>query len=167
MRIAIGNDRNGIQYNLKLPEHLEAMGHQEIDCGTNGDFPADYPIYGERVGRLVADGICDGGIVICATGIGICIAANKVKGIRAGLAYTDDVARLMKAYNDAKVIAFGQVFMTYEDVQKRTDFFLITEFGGYHPTRIQHISDIEEREPITQIPMMNTDNKHVRGGITA
>ena len=164
MRIAIGNDRNGIQYKQKLMHHLAAMGHQVFDCGTNEDFPADYPIYGERVGRMVTNGICDRGIVICATGIGICSAANKVKGIRAGLAYTDDVARLMGAHNDANVIAFGQDFMAYEDVQRRVDLFLETEFGGgYHQTRVQQIADIEEGKPITQTPIMNTDNKHVRG----
>lgn len=130
MRIAIGNDRNGMQYKQKLKAHLESMGYQVTDCGTNEDFPADYPIYGERVGRLVADGTCERGIVICATGIGICSSANKVRGIRAGLAYTDDVARLMRVHNDANVIAFGQDFMAYEDVQRRVDTFLSTEFGG-------------------------------------
>lgn len=164
MKIAIGNDRNGIQYKLKILEHLETLGYDVIDCGTNEDIPADYPVYGERVGRLVSDGVCDRGIVICATGIGICCAVNKVKGIRAGLAYTDDVARLMRVHNDANVIAFGQDFMVYEDVQKRVDIFLSTLFGGgYHQSRIAQISDIEKDKPIFQTPVMNTDNKHIRG----
>lgn len=164
MKIAIGNDRNGIQYKLKLKQHLESLGHQVVDCGTNEDFPADYPVHGERVGRLVVNGDCDRGIVICATGIGICIAADKVKGVRAGMAYEDDVARLMRVHNDANVIAFGQDYMAYEDVERRVDIFLTTDFAGsYHLTRIQQIIDIENDMPIEQTPIFNMENKHTKG----
>ena len=164
MKIAIGNDRNGIDYKRRLTAHLESHGHTVINCGTNEDFPADYPVHGERVGRLVASGECDRGIVICATGIGICMSADKVKGIRAGMAYNDDVARLMRVHNDANVVGFGQDFMTYEEVVKRTDIFLTTDFaGGYHCTRIQQIRDIEKNKPIAQTPIMNIDNKHTKG----
>lgn len=164
MRIAIGNDRNGIEYKNKLTTHLETLGHVVVNCGTDEDYPADYPVHGERVGKLVASTECDRGIVICATGIGICIAAGKVKGIRAGIAYADDVARLMRVHNDANVIGFGQDFMTYEEIEKRTDIFLKTDFaGGYHCTRVQQIIDIENDKPIQQTPIMNKDNKHMKG----
>lgn len=164
MRIAIGNDRNGIDYKIRLMEHLKCLGHIVINCGTDKNFPADYPVHGEMVGRLVSDGNCDRGIVICATGIGICLAAGKVKGVRAGIAYADDVARLMRSHNDANVIGFGQDFMLYEDVERRVDIFLQTEYaGGYHDTRIQQICDIEEGRPIKQTPIINLNNKHVRG----
>ena len=112
MRIAIGNDRNGMEYKNRLIIHLEALGHTVINCGTDENFPADYPVHGEKVGKLVANGECDRGIVICATGIGICIAAGKVKGTRVGIAYTDDVAKLMRSHNNANIIGFGQDFMT-------------------------------------------------------
>ncbi len=164
MKIAIGNDRNGIDYKNRLTKHIESLGHTVVNCGTDEDFPADYPVHGERVGRLVASGECDRGVVICATGIGICMSADKVKGVRAGMAYNDDVARLMRVHNDANVIGFGQDFMTYEEVEKRTDIFLTTDFaGGYHCTRIQQISDIEENKPIQQTPIMNKNNKHTKG----
>lgn len=164
MKIAIGNDRNGIDYKNRLTAHLQAMGHTVINCGTDEDFPADYPVHGERVGRLVASGECDRGIVICATGIGICMSADKVKGVRAGMAYNDDVARLMRKHNDANVVGFGQDFMTYDEVERRTDIFLETEFaGGYHCTRVQQIIDIEHDRPISQTPIMNKDNKHTKG----
>lgn len=164
MKIAIGNDRNGINYKNRLTEHLVSLGHIVVNCGTDEDFPADYPVHGERVGRLVASGECDCGIVICATGIGICLAAGKVNGIRAGIAYTDDVARLMRVHNNANVIGFGQDFMTYDEVERRVDIFLKTEFaGGYHETRIQQIRDIEENKPIHQTPVMNINNKHTKG----
>ena len=164
MKIAIGNDRNGIKYKNRLIDHLMLQGHTVINCGTDEDFPADYPVHGERVGRLVASGECDRGIVICATGIGICMSADKVKGVRAGMAYNDDVARLMRVHNDANVIGFGQDFMAYEEVERRTDIFLTTDFaGGYHSTRIQQIRDIEANNPISQTPIMNKDNKHTKG----
>ena len=162
MKIAIGNDRNGIDYKNRLRVHLESTGHTVINCGTDEDFPADYPVHGERVGRLVASGECDRGIVICATGIGICISADKVKGVRAGMAYNDDVARLMRVHNDANVIGFGQDFMTYEEVERRTDIFLSTDFaGGYHCTRVQQICDIENNKLIEQTPIINKNNKPV------
>ncbi len=164
MKIAIGNDRNGRDYKKRLIPHLESLGNMIFNCGTDEDFPADYPVHGEKVGRLVSNGECDRGIVICATGVGICLAANKVKGIRAGLAYSDDVTMLMRVHNDINVIAFGQDFMTYEDVERRVDIFLKTEFaGGYHKTRIQQIADIENGLTIKQTPIMNQDNKHIRG----
>lgn len=164
MKIAIGNDRNGIDYKNKLTEYLESLGHTVVNCGTDENFPADYPVHGERVGRLVASGECERGIVICATGIGICMAAGKVKGVRAGMAYNDDVARLMRVHNDANVVGFGQDFMTYEDVERRTNIFLTTSFaGGYHNTRIQQITDIENDKPIAQTPIMNKNNKHTKG----
>lgn len=164
MKIAIGNDRNGIDYKNRLTEHLKELGHEVINCGTDEDFPADYPIHGERVGELVASGKCARGIVICATGIGICLAAGKVKGIRAGMAYADDIARLMRTHNDANVIGFGQDFMTYEEVERRLDTFLITKYaGGYHDTRIQQIRDIEEGIPIHQTPIINKNNTHIKG----
>lgn len=164
MRIAIGNDRNGIDYKNRLTAHLESLGHSVENCGTDEDFPADYPVHGERVGRLVVSGVCDRGIVICATGIGICMSADKVRGVRAGMAYNDDVARLMRVHNDANVIAFGQDYMSYEEVERRTDIFLTTEFaGGYHCTRINQIRDIEQDKPIAQTPIINKNNKHTKG----
>lgn len=164
MKIAIGNDRNGIDYKNRLIKHLQSRGHEVVNCGTDEDFPADYPVHGEKVGRMIASGECDYGVVICATGIGICLAAGKVKGVRSGLAYADDVARLMRVHNDANVIGFGQDFMTYEEVERRLDIFLTTEYvGGYHDTRICQIQDIEEGKSIQQTPIMNKKNKHTKG----
>ena len=164
MKIAIGNDRNGIDYKNRLTKHMESLGHIVINCGTDEDFPADYPVHGEKVGRLVSSGECDRGVVICATGIGICLAAGKVNGVRSGMAYADDVAKLMRIHNDANVIGFGQDFMTYEEVERRLDIFLTTDYaGGYHDTRIKQITDIEKGKPIEQTPMMNQNNKHVKG----
>ena len=102
--------------------------------------------------------------MICATGIGICLAVDKIKGIRAGMGYADDIARLMRQHNDANVISFGQDYMTYEEVERRLDIFLETEFaGGYHSFRLQQIRDLEEGKPIHQTPIININNVHKKG----
>lgn len=145
MKIAIGSDHGGFEYKSRLIKDLSAEGHVVIDCGTNSTESCHYPIYGEKVGKCVAAKDCDFGIVICTSGEGIAIAANKVKGVRCGIAYNDEVAALMRKHNDANVIAFGQKFMTYEDVKRRVDIFLNTEFeGGRHQIRVDLINEIEK-----------------------
>lgn len=144
MKIAIGNDRKGLQYKQIIKQWLILKGYEVVDVGTNEDVPCDYPIYGECVAKLVADGKCQRGIVICSSGVGISIAANKVNGIRCGVAYCDEVAELMRKHNDANIIAFGQSYMEIDDVKRRVDIFLKTEFlGSYHQKRIDLITQIE------------------------
>lgn len=144
MRIAIGNDRKGLALKNELLPWLKERGHVVVDVGTNQDIPCDYPIYAERVARLVSTGACDRGVVICSSGIGISIAANKVAGIRCGIAYNDAVTKLMRQHNDANVIAFGQSFMSPDEVKRRMDIFLSTDFlGGYHQERIDLIIQLE------------------------
>ena len=145
MKIAIGNDRKGLQYKRILQAWLLSEGHKVINVGTDEDVPCDYPIYAERVARLVSLGECERGIVICASGIGISIAANKVNGIRCGIAYSDEVTELMRKHNDANVIAFGQSYMGIENVKRRIEIFLKTDFSGsYHQARIDLITKIED-----------------------
>ena len=147
MKIAIGNDRQGLPLKKDLLVWLSEKGYSVTDVGTNEDVPCDYPIFAESVASLVSNGICERGIVICATGIGISIAANKFAGIRCGLAYDDEVTKLMRQHNDANVIAFGQRFMSLEDAKRRLDIFLHTDFlGGHHQERISQITKIEEKQ---------------------
>lgn len=154
IKIAIGNDRCARDYKSRLVTYLESKNFELVDCGTNMDKPVDYPIYGEVVGKKVSSGDCKFGIVLCGTGIGISIAANKVDGIRCGVAYTDEVAKLMRQHNDANIISFGRKFMDYEDIERRTNIFLNTDFlGDYHLTRIKQIQDIEGNiELLTEFP---------------
>ena len=134
--IAIGSDHAGYNYKTEVVSYLKVKGYEVIDVGTDSIESTHYPIYGRKVGELVSEGKANYGIAICSSGEGIMMAANKVKGIRAGLAYNDDVARLMREHNDANVIAFGASFMSLEEVLKRIDIFLNTEFlGGRHETR--------------------------------
>ena len=145
MKIAIGNDRQGLLLKKELLPWLWESGYEVIDVGTDDDIPCDYPIFAEKVANLVSSGECERGIVICATGVGISIAANKITGIRCGLAYDDEVTRLMRQHNDANIIAFGQKFMPLKDVKRRLEIFFETEFlGGYHQERINLISQIED-----------------------
>lgn len=161
MRIAIGSDRRGFACKTKLIKVLQKWGCEVVDVGPyNDSLPVDYPIYGEKVGNLVSTEECRYGVVICATGIGIMIAANKVQGIRCGMAYSDEVAKLMREHNDANVIAFGQDHMQYEDIEKRLEIFLNTDFlGGYHCARIHQLQCLEQGIAIEQSPIMNLSFK--------
>ena len=144
MRIAVGCDHGGLEYKNAIKEHLEKQGHKVTDVGTYTSDSCHYPVFGEAVARKVANKECDFGVVVCTSGEGIAIAANKVPGVRCGIAYNDDVARLMRQHNDANVIAFGQKFMELADVLRRVDIFLSTEFeGGRHQTRVDLINSIK------------------------
>lgn len=145
LRIAIGSDHGGVDQKDEVVKYLKSKGYEVIDVGTNSHDSCHYPVFGAEVAKRVANKDCDFGIVICTSGEGICMAANKVKGIRCGIGYNDDVARLMRQHNDANVIAFGAKFMDTKDVLKRIDIFLSTEFeGGRHQTRVDMISDLEK-----------------------
>lgn len=134
--IAIGSDHAGYKYKCEVITYLLSKGFNVLDVGCDSLESTHYPIYGKKVGELVSEGKAFMGIVICSSGEGIMMAANKVKGVRAGLVYNDDVARLLKEHNDANVLAFGANFMSLDDIKKRIDIYLNSEFlGGRHETR--------------------------------
>lgn len=160
MKIVLGSDRNGLDYKLKLIQHLEEKGHKVIDVGTYEYIPCDTPVFAAEAARLVAKGECKYGILLCATGTGMVMAANKIKGIRCGVGYADLVTQHMREHNDANMIAFGQKHMGYEDVEHRVDIFINTEFiGKHHAPRVQQIIDLEEGKEIYQTPIMNPNWK--------
>ena len=145
MKIAVGSDHGGLEYKNAIAEHLKELGHEVIDVGTYSLDSCHYPLYGAEVAKKVSSKECQFGVVVCTSGEGISMAANKIKGVRCGIAYNDDVARLMRQHNDANVISFGQKFMALEDVLRRVDIFLNTEFeGGRHLTRVEMINDLEK-----------------------
>lgn len=144
MKIVIGNDRKGLDYKKRLSTYLTFQGYDVINIGTDEDIPCDYPIYAEKAGRLVANGLCQFGVLICSSGEGMVMCANKIKGVRCGLAYNDETAELIRMHNDANMIAFGQSFMSYEDVERRTMLFLKTVFcGSYHEVRVQQMNELQ------------------------
>ncbi|NPA12443.1 MAG: ribose 5-phosphate isomerase B [Aquificae bacterium] len=146
MRIAIGSDHAGFDYKEIVKKHLQEKGFEVIDKGTFSKESVDYPVYGEAVGRAVAEGEADRGIVICGTGIGISIAANKVKGVRAALCTNEYMARMSRKHNNANVLSFGARVLGIDVALGIVDVFLSTDFeGGRHERRVNLIMDIEKK----------------------
>lgn len=140
MKISLGSDHAGFAYKEEIKKYLVSKGYEVIDCGTYSTDSCDYPIYAKAAAEKVASGEAKYGVLVCSSAEGIMIAANKVKGIRAGIGYNDDVSRLMRQHNNANMIAFAQNFMKLEDVFHRVDIFLETEFeGGRHERRVNEI----------------------------
>ena len=145
MKIAIASDHGGFELKEQLKKYLEDNKYDIVDVGTYSLDSCHYPEFGAKTAKLVADGVCKYGVVVCTTGEGIVITANKIKGVRAGLAYNVEVSRLMREHNDANVIGFGAKFTTFDEAKERLDTFLSTEFaGGRHATRVQMIKDLEK-----------------------
>lgn len=144
MKIGIASDHGGFELKEYLKEYLKKSGIEVSDFGTNSEEPVDYPIYGERCARAVANGEVERGVVCCGTGIGISIAANKVKGIRCALCTDENMARLSRQHNNANMLALGGRTTSNEEAQKILDAWLITEFeGGRHQWRIDMIENIK------------------------
>ena len=145
--IAIGSDHGGYAMKHVIMRHLADLGMEYEDYGTYTEESCDYPVYGEAVARAVAEGRADKGILICGTGIGISITANKVKGIRAANCADCFSAEFTRRHNDANVLALGARTLGDGLALKIVDIFLSTEFeGGRHAKRIGMIADLEERE---------------------
>lgn len=144
--IALGSDHGGFALKQEVIKHLEARGLEYKDYGTYSDASCDYPVYGKAVAHAVADGECEKGIIICGTGIGISISANKVKGIRAALCGDCYSAEMTRRHNDANILAMGARVLGPGLALKIVDTFLNTEFeGGRHEKRIAKLMAIENR----------------------
>lgn len=140
MKIAIAADHGGFALKQKLIEAFTPKGYQFDDLGTNSEESVDYPDYAEKVCRALLEHKADLGILVCGSGIGISIAANRHKGIRAALLYSDEVAALARKHNNANVAVFGGRTMAEDDVLRRMQIFLNTEFeGGRHIRRIEKL----------------------------
>ncbi len=144
MKIAIGSDHGGFKLKEIIKEYLIKKGYDVSDLGCYSEESVDYPDYAEKVAKAVAKGECDLGVLMCGTGIGISIAANKVKGIRAALCHDGLTARLAKQHNNANIICMGGRTTGVETAKDIIDNFLGSEFeGGRHLRRINKIKDIE------------------------
>ncbi len=144
MKIAIGNDHTALEMKEAIKAHLEENGYEVLDLGTNSTDSCDYPVYGEKVGRAVVDGEADLGIAICGTGVGISLAANKVKGVRACVCSEPYTAKLSRMHNDSNVLAFGARVIGVELAKMIVDEWLNASFeGGRHQRRVDMLMDIE------------------------
>ena len=136
-KLAIASDHAGVDYKKRLIEHLEKQGYDCINLGTDTEESVDYPVYADRVCGKIPSGECALGILICGTGIGMSIAANKHKGIRAALCSDTESAALTRQHNDANVLCLGARILPFEKAVQITDAFLNAEFlGGRHQRRV-------------------------------
>lgn len=146
MKIAVACDHGGLALKKVLLDYLQKNGHEVCDFGTDSADSCDYPDYALPAAVAVARGECERGILICSTGIGISIAANKVRGIRCAHCHDTYSAKYTRLHNDANMIAFGQKIIGDGLMLEIVDTFLHTEFeGGRHQRRVDKISAIEEK----------------------
>lgn len=143
MKIALASDHGGFALKEAIKAHLTDRGYEVLDLGTHSEESVDYPKYGQACGEAVISGQADRGIVCCGTGIGISIAANKVKGIRAAVVTNEFMAEMTKRHNDANIIALGGRVLETEYALKLVDIWLDTEFeGGRHQRRVDMLNEM-------------------------
>lgn len=146
MKIAIGNDHTAVEMKFAIKEYLEAQGHEVVNYGTDSTESCDYPEFGEKVGRAIVAGEAECGVLICGTGVGISIAANKVRGIRAAVCSDVTTAHLVKEHNNANIIAFGARIVGLEKAKDIVDAYLNASYqGDRHVKRVAMIHEIESR----------------------
>ena len=141
--IAAGCDHGGFSLKTVLIEHLVASGHEVLDLGTHSNERVDYPDFAETVAKSVASGEVEFGLLVCGSGIGVCMAANKVTGIRAATIHDVTSAHLSREHNDANVICLGERLIGPEVAKEALDIFLASEFQeGRHLNRVKKINEI-------------------------
>lgn len=146
MKIAIGNDHSALELKAIVINHLKEKGHEVIDFGTNTAESCDYPIYGEKVAVAIKEKQAELGILICGTGIGISLAANKVPGIRAAVCSEPYSAKMTRAHNNANILAFGARVVGGDLAKMIVDAFIDTKFEGErHQRRVDMITAIEQK----------------------
>ncbi len=145
MIIAMAADHGGYELKNILIDYLEGKGHSIINLGTDTPDSVDYPDYAKSCCEEVTSGRADFGILVCGTGVGISIAANKIDGIRCGLCPSKEIAALVKQHNNANVIALGGRFTSPEDAKDIVDSYMAAQFeGGRHQTRVDKIMNLEK-----------------------
>ena len=145
--IALGSDHGGFPLKQHVKDYLDSHGLEYVDYGCADTSSCDYPVYGKAAAEAVASGKCDRGIVICTTGVGISIAANKVKGIRCALCTDPLMAEMTRRHNDANMLAMGAGLIGQNMADRIVDTFLSTEFeGGRHQRRVDRMMEIENQQ---------------------
>ena len=151
MKLAIRNDHVAVDMKNEIKAYLEEKGHEVINVGTDTSERFNYPVSGYKVAKMVASGEVDGGVLICGTGVGISLAANKVHGIRACVCSEPYTARLSKQHNNTNIIAFGARVIGVELAKMIVDEWLEAEYeGGRHSIRVGEIMEIEETQHLKE-----------------
>ncbi len=144
MIIALGSDHAGFDHKQAIKAHLGSQGHEALDVGTHSTASCDYPDFAQAACKAVLEGRAERAVLVCGTGIGISIAANKVQGIRCGLAYSPEVARLAREHNDAQAIAIGARFTPLPTALAMVDAYLNATFEVRHQRRLDKIHAVEK-----------------------
>jgi len=146
MRVAIGTDHRGYELRPKVVELVERLGHEVIDVGTFSPEPVDYPDIAAIVSQKVGSGEVDRGILICGTGLGMCIAANKFPGVRAAPCHDDLTVEMSRRHNDANVLCLSADLLGERLIQRMVELWLATPFdGGRHARRVDKIGQLEQQ----------------------
>ena len=146
MKISIGSDHGGYQLKTEIKNHLLAQGHQVVDFGTNSNASCDYPDFAYAAATALSKGEVDFGVVVCTTGMGVSMVANKVKGVRCALCHNENCAEMTRRHNDANMIAFGQKYVSTEVALKAVDIFLSTAFEKENERHVRRVNKIVEVE---------------------
>ena len=147
MRIAIGSDHRGYDVKRRIRSLLEQMGHEVLDLGTDSNENVDYPDFAFQVAQAVAEGRVERGVLVCGTGIGMCIAANKVRGVRAAPCHDSITAEMSRRHNDANVLCISADLLGDELIDRMLRIWLETDFeGGRHARRVDKITRFESGE---------------------
>jgi ribose 5-phosphate isomerase B len=150
MRIVVGSDHAGFHLKEHVKLALGELGHDVVDVGTETSRAVDYPRFAAEAARLVADGEADRGVLACGSGVGVCIVANKVAGVRAFNAHDPSEAEMARRHNDANVVALAGARLGPSEADAIVRAFLRTEFeGGRHARRVSQITQIESERPAT------------------
>ncbi|MEO1783658.1 ribose 5-phosphate isomerase B [Thermodesulfobium sp. 4217-1] len=145
MKISIATDHGAFDLKNEIKSYFESIGHEVIDFGCFSDESVDYPPIIAKAASAVSTGRCERGIVLCGSGIGASIVANKINGIRCALVYAPELARLSREHNNANMIALGGRFTDFDAAKELVDIFLNTEFqGGRHLRRVEQIMELEK-----------------------
>ncbi len=146
MKIVVASDHGGFRFKEAIKKHLTEKGYEVLDVGAQSEASCHYPTFAIAAGEIVAKKEAEFGFLVCTTGIGISIAANKVKGVRCAIGYHDEAVRLTRNDNDANMLSFGQGYMQLEDVLRRVDIFLETKTeGGRHALRVNIVKEYEDK----------------------
>ncbi|GAB4145439.1 MAG: ribose 5-phosphate isomerase B [Planctomycetaceae bacterium] len=144
MKIAVASDHRGYELKEKVLSQLEELGHEPLDYGPNGQESVDYPDYAAKVAKSISKGEIDRGILICGTGIGMCITANKFRGVRAAACHDDLTAKMSRLHNDSNVLCLSGDLLGDRLVNRMIEIWVTTEFeGGRHQRRLEKIGEYE------------------------
>ena len=142
MKISIACDHGGLELKNQLAEYIKSLGHEVVDYGTDSHDSCDYPDFAKPAAMAVSNGECERGVVVCTTGIGVSMVANKVNGVRCALCMNADMAKMTRLHNNANMIALGQKYVDVATAKQIIDNFLNTEFeGGRHAIRVSKIEE--------------------------